>query len=431
MPEAGRHPSAAIPRPYSNWNVPKRYEILTLLGVGSYGHVCEAYDSTTKQKVAIKRVPRAFEELIDCKRILREVALLSRLNHGNVVNLIDVIIPGDPNKFEELYLVLELADSDLKKLLKSPVNLSELHVKTLLYNLLVGLQFVHSCGIYHRDLKPANCLVNNDCNVKICDFGLARTVEAPKLLLNQLPGTQDREDDQDGYSAVLHNRARKRELTSHVVTRWYRAPELILLQEDYTEAFDIWSTGCIFAELLGMMKENVKYYLERSPLFPGSSCFPLSPDRNREHKFPPRGNRDQLSVIFDVIGFPSVEDIEALGKEDAKKYVRLFPPRTAIDLRKKFPGASADAIDLLKSMLTFNPRRRLSVKEALQHSFLSEVRQKLGNSSKLELIRLPFDDWKDMSEAELRYAFLKEAQRFHPTLVIPSKLQSVGYQKGK
>lgn len=92
--------SASIPRPYANWHLPKRYEIRTLLGVGSYGHVCEAFDSVTKKKVAVKKIPRAFEELIDCKRILREIALLGRLFHGNVVALVDLVIPGEPSKFE-------------------------------------------------------------------------------------------------------------------------------------------------------------------------------------------------------------------------------------------------------------------------------------------------------------------------------------------
>lgn len=428
--KAKKSSSTSIPRPYSNWNLPKRYEIRTLLGVGSYGHVCEAFDSVTKKKVAVKKIPRAFEELIDCKRILREIALLSRLRHVNIVQLVDVILPQDLFKFEELYLILELADSDLKKLMKTSVHLSELHVKMLLYNLLVGLKFVHSCGIYHRDLKPANCLVNHDCCVKICDFGLARTVESPKEI-GQL--ALDDDDDDGSYAGVLHNRIKKKQLTSHVVTRWYRAPELILLQDDYTEAIDMWSVGCIFAELLGMMKENVKQYLDRTPLFPGSSCFPLSPDRNQtesKSKWFSKGNRDQLSVIFDILGSPSAEDIEALGKQDAKKYVNLFPSRLGIDLKQKFPGSSDEAVELLKRMLVFNPKKRVTVAEALESSFFKEVRNRENEKSSTQPVRLPFDDWMDLSESELRFAFLKEAQKFHSDIVIPPQLASVGYRKG-
>merc|ERR1711959_860973 len=121
-------------------------------------------------------VHRVFEDLIDCKRILREIAILNRLNHDYIIKIYDICVPDDLEHFDELYLVLEICDSDFKKLFRSPVHLTELHIKTLLYNLLVGVKYLHSAGIYHRDLKPANCLVNQDCTVKICDFGLSRAV---------------------------------------------------------------------------------------------------------------------------------------------------------------------------------------------------------------------------------------------------------------
>lgn len=149
-----------MPRPHADWKVPDRYEVRHLVGAGSYGHVCEAFDHVKRKIVAIKKIHRVFEDLVDCKRILRELAILNRLSHDNVVKLTDICVPDDLNKFDELYIVLELADSDFKKLCRTPVFLSELHIKTLLYNLLVGLKYIHSAGIYHRDLKPANCLVN-------------------------------------------------------------------------------------------------------------------------------------------------------------------------------------------------------------------------------------------------------------------------------
>lgn len=258
---------------------------------------------------------------------------------------------------------------------RTPVFLSELHIKTLLYNLLIGLKYVHSAGIYHRDLKPANCLVNQDCSVKICDFGLARTVGKPEST-QRLP-TSPRDDSQPVVS-VPHTKALKNQLTGHVVTRWYRAPELILLQENYTEAIDVWSVGCIFAELMNMIvsvamtpkdmalpmaiclqKENCPHHSDRGPLFPGASCFPLSPDHKHAadykyvcgspigmliftfcHRYHTRGNRDQLNVIFNVLGTPSDEDIEQLEKEDAKRYVRIFAQREPIDLATKYPHST-------------------------------------------------------------------------------------------
>lgn len=416
----------SIPRPHGDWLIPDRYEVRHLIGAGSYGHVCEAYDRQDKKTVAIKKVHRVFEDLVDCKRILREIAILNRLKQDNIVKTLDICVPNDLNRFDELYLVLEIADSDFKKLFKTPVHLSELHVKTLLYNLLLGVKYTHTAGIYHRDLKPANCLVNQDCSVKICDFGLARTIEAPAEP-SKLPGA--REEEEPVVSGIPHTKNMKKQLTGHVVTRWYRAPELILLQENYTAAIDMWSVGCIFAELLGMMKENIPNYLDRTPIFPGSSCFPLSPDQKHsaDYKFHTRGNRDQLNMIFNVLGTPTEDDIQCLEKEDAKKYIRIFQAREGVDLAKKFPGAGPDAVKLLKRMLVFNPSKRISVDEALSSPLFENVRNPASEIVAKEKVKLPFDDWKSMTEQQLRFAFLKEIQRFHPQLAVPANLEAVGY----
>lgn len=433
MQQQQRHKSskgtASIPRPHCDWLIPDRYEVRHLIGAGSYGHVCEAYDRQEKRVVAIKKIHRVFEDLIDCKRILREIAILNRLEHDNIVKTVDICVPKDLNKFDELYLVLEIADSDFKKLFKTPVYLSELHIKTLLYNLLVGLKFTHSAGIYHRDLKPANCLVNQDCSVKICDFGLARTIETPAEP-SKLPGAND--EIEAVVNGVPHTKNMKRQLTGHVVTRWYRAPELILLQENYTEAIDVWSIGCIFAELLGMMKENIPSYLDRSPIFPGSSCFPLSPDQKHasDYKFHTKGNRDQLNVIFNILGIPSSEDVQCLEKEDAKKYISIFAAREGIDLATRFPGATPEAVNLLKRMLVFNPAKRISVDDALSSPLFKDIRNISAETTAAQKVKLPFDDSKPMNEQQLRYSFLIEVQRFHPEIVIPPALEAVGYRGG-
>jgi len=150
--------------------------VIKTIGSGSYGRVCQAFDLHAHQNVAIKKIRRIFEDLIDCKRLLREIAILTMLDDDRVVKIRDVCEPDDPANFSELFIVLELCDSDFKKLFKLPEFLSETHIITLLFNTLCGLKYVHSAGIYHRDLKPANCLVNRDCSVKICDFGLSRPV---------------------------------------------------------------------------------------------------------------------------------------------------------------------------------------------------------------------------------------------------------------
>eukprot|EP00923_Selenidium_pygospionis_P031418 GHVN01055691.1.p1 GENE.GHVN01055691.1~~GHVN01055691.1.p1 ORF type:complete len:220 (+),score=11.04 GHVN01055691.1:167-826(+) len=137
------------------------------LGNGAYGIVVEAQCTSTRKKVAVKRMTRVFEDLVDCKRILREVAILNRIKHRSVVELLDIIIPEPLDSFEEILLILEIADTDFKKLFLLPAYLSNLHIKTLMYNCLVGLNYIHSAGIFHRDLKPANILANKNCQVKI------------------------------------------------------------------------------------------------------------------------------------------------------------------------------------------------------------------------------------------------------------------------
>jgi mitogen-activated protein kinase 1/3 len=158
-----------------------------------------------------------------------------------------------------------------------------------------------------------------------------------------------------------------RQLTKHVVTRWYRAPELILIQP-YTKAVDVWSLGCILAELLSMQEGNCPSYQDRKPIFPGGTCFPLSGDIETKND----DRLDQLQVIFSVIGTPSREDIIALGK--AHEYVDTLKKATGKPLEQIFPAADPAALDLLQRMLQFNPKRRITADEALEHDFFKGIR---------------------------------------------------------
>jgi mitogen-activated protein kinase 1/3 len=322
---------------FKDWDVGSNYKCEKLLGQGSYGQVCQAIQLSTGKKVAIKRMANIFDDEIDCKRILREIVLLRKLRHPCVVELIEVCMPSDPANFDTIYVVLEFAESDLKKILKSSIHLEFLHIQTIVYNLLCAIKYLHDCKVIHRDLKPANVLINEDCSVKLCDYGLARSligVLSSEMILKKAEkesrSDPDAEMQSSSSASVSENaseesknskqedmRARlqktkdqrskiKRELTGHVVTRWYRAPEIILLEKDYGAAIDIWAVGCIFAELLGMMKDNAPTFMDRQPLFPGKSCFPLSPakDPEGERKGFPFSSTDQLAMIFAVIGTP-------------------------------------------------------------------------------------------------------------------------------
>jgi len=413
-----------LPRhPGEDWKIPRRYKVIELIGSGSYGSVCEAEDSDSREVVAIKRCKRIFKDLIDCKRILREIAILDKLRHNNVVRIIEVVVPEDLRAFDEVYIVMELADSDLKKLCKQDVTLSPLHINTLLYNLLCGLKFIHSAGIYHRDLKPANCFVNQDCTVKIGDFGLARAIGGEfELELQQTPRSDAEQEagaNGEKMPQVPHTQRLKKNLTGHVVTRWYRAPELILLQENYTESIDLWSVGCIYAELLGMLEGN--NVLDRGPLFPGTSCFPLSPDHKHrtDYKYHTQGKHDMLNKIFNLIGTPSDEEIVKLDRDDAKKYMSCFTRRNGAGFGERFPRVDGAALDMLEKLLLFSPSERINVHKALEHPVVQEIRDVKKENGAEGLVRLDFEKEPELTEALLRRQYLREVRKYHPEVPEP------------
>ncbi|VAH89696.1 unnamed protein product [Triticum turgidum subsp. durum] len=198
------------------------------IGRGAYGIVCSVMNFERREMVAIKKIANAFDNNMDAKRTLREIKLLRHLDHENIVGLRDVIPPAIPQSFNDVYIATELMDTDLHHIIRSNQELSEEHCQYFLYQLLRGLKYIHSANVIHRDLKPSNLLLNANCDLKICDFGLARPSSESDMM------------------------------TEYVVTRWYRAPELLLNSTDYSAAIDVWSVGCIFMELIN-----------RAPLFPG------------------------------------------------------------------------------------------------------------------------------------------------------------------
>ena len=150
---------------FFDWDLGNDYEPIKILGRGSYGQVCSAIHKPSGIKVAIKKMDGVFEDEIDCKRILREVDLLRKLEHPYVIEVFDMIEPKNPDTFDTVYIVLRLAESDLKKVIKSAIHLQIKHISTVVYNLLCALKYLHSADVIHRDLKPANVLINEDCSV--------------------------------------------------------------------------------------------------------------------------------------------------------------------------------------------------------------------------------------------------------------------------
>uniref|UniRef100_A0A7N5ZVU6 Mitogen-activated protein kinase n=1 Tax=Anabas testudineus TaxID=64144 RepID=A0A7N5ZVU6_ANATE len=212
------------------FDVGPRYTNLSYIGEGAYGMVCSASDNLTSQRVAIKKIS-PFEHQTYCQRTLREIKILLRFHHENIIGINDILRARHIDQMRDVYIVQTLMETDLYKLLKSQ-RLSNDHVCYFLYQILRGLKYIHSANVLHRDLKPSNLLINTTCDLKICDFGLARIA--------------DPEHDHTGF------------LTEYVATRWYRAPEIMLNSKGYSKSIDIWSVGCILAEMLS-----------NKPIFPG------------------------------------------------------------------------------------------------------------------------------------------------------------------
>ncbi|KAL4535722.1 hypothetical protein Ndes2526A_g06534 [Nannochloris sp. 'desiccata'] len=336
-----------------------RYSLIRPIGKGAYGTVCSADDLITNERVAIKKIGNVFDSPLDARRTLREIRLLCRLRHENIVGLRDVFPPpaASAGNFQDIYMVYDLLDTDLHQIIRSPQLLSPDHVKFMAYQLVRGLAFLHSAGVVHRDLKPSNLLLNANCDLRICDFGLART------------GV-----DTDAV------------MPEYVVTRWYRAPELLLSCTGYGAPIDMWSVGCIVAEMLG-----------RKPLFPG---------RDYIHT---------LNLVCKVVGTPTPAEISRFPSEKAQHYLHSMPPQQPTQLQQLFPEADPRAIDLLSRLLTFDPHERITAVQALSHPYFTELHD--PTDEPLVPAPLPSDPEIDtMPIVQVRDEVLKEMIQYNPDL---------------
>lgn len=285
------------------------YERIGKIGEGTYGVVFKARDRNTNRLVALKQIRLENEDEGVPSTAIREISVLRELQHENIVELLDVV-----HNENRLSLVFEFLDRDLKKYLDMthPNLLPSELVKSYLHQLLLGIDFCHGRRILHRDLKPHNLLIDNAGRLKLADFGLARAFGIPV-----------------------------RTYTHEVITLWYRAPEILLNAKHYSTPVDIWSVGCIFAELA-----------TRRPLFMGDSEI------------------DQIYRIFRVMGTPN--DQIWPGYTQLPSYNPQFPRYTPQRLSDVVPQLDADGIDLLQQMLTYDPAKRISAVRALQHPYFRE-----------------------------------------------------------
>lgn len=305
----------------TTFRILRRYTNLRPIGSGAQGFVCAAFDCLTETNVAIKKLSRPFQNVTHAKRAFREFSIMKLVNHKNIISLLNAFTPSKTlDEFNDVYIVMELMDANLCQVIQ--MDLDHERISYLLYQMLCGIKHLHSAGIIHRDLKPSNIVVRSDCTLKILDFGLARTA---------------------GTSFMM---------TPYVVTRYYRAPEVILGM-GYKENVDIWSVGCIFGE---MIRGQV--------IFPGSDHI------------------DQWNKIIEQLGTPSREFLCRL-QPTVRNYVENRPKYAGYPLDKLFPDqlfpsdseqsklTATLARDLLGRMLIIDPDKRMSVDEALNHPYIN------------------------------------------------------------
>ncbi|KAJ3908274.1 kinase-like domain-containing protein [Lentinula edodes] len=345
----------------TSFEVTTRYLDLQPVGMGAFGLVCSAKDQLTGSSVAIKKIMKPFSTPVLSKRTYRELKLLKHIQHENIISLSDVFI----SPLEDLYFVTELLGTDLHRLLTSRP-LEKQFIQYFLYQILRGLKYVHSAGVVHRDLKPSNILVNENCDLKICDFGLAR-IQDPQM-------------------------------TGYVSTRYYRAPEIMLTWQKYDVAVDIWSTGCIFAEML-----------EGKPLFPGkdraSHAFIYCRSCSLSASIV---DVDQFSIITQLLGTPPDDVIETIASENTLRFVQSLPKRERVPFSQKLRTNDPHALDLLEKMLVFDPRKRIDATQSLAHEYVAPYHDPTDEPEAAEKFDwsfndadLPVDTWKVMMYSEI------------------------------
>ena len=310
---------------FTAFRIDRRYQNVKYQGDGSFGCVVSAYDTIMKRAVAIKKIRNPLSDREMIKRVLREIKLLEFFSgHENIIELWDMMTdPPNVPEFEDLYLVTNLFEADLHKIIQSRQPLTENHFQFLFFQAFRGLKYIHTANVVHRDLKPSNLLVNASCDLTICDFGSARN----------------------------SNSSSRDPLTEYVTTRYYRAPEILCECTHYAQAADIWSLGCIFAELITGI-----------PVFRGET--PLL----------------QLQAILNKVGAPNKDNLDFIKSKTALNVILTYQQevRELPHFGYTFPeGTSFLLLDLLQKMLQFHPDDRISIDAALMHPFLNQFQDQL------------------------------------------------------
>jgi len=295
----------------------KRFNIHCLKGVGAYGVVWKATDRQTNRVVAIKKCYDIFLSQEDSCKIYREIMLLNIIRHPNVTRMID-LIPSLNEK--DIYIIFEYIESDLHNVIKLGL-LGPIHWEYITYQIVSCLNFLHSGEVIHRDLKPSNILIDENCHIKVADFGQARTLQS--------------------NFEQLHTEL----MTGYIATRWYRAPEIVFEDNCYSFEIDVWGVGCILGEMI-----------TGEPLFPGE---------NSIHQF---------ELICNLVGTPSDGLLDDMYGRREKTIIRSLRLKKREHFKERFKGTSECCLHFLRGCLQLNPSKRLTIREALNHPFIASFR---------------------------------------------------------
>ncbi|KAJ0110410.1 hypothetical protein Patl1_01466 [Pistacia atlantica] len=321
---------------FSEYGDANRYKIQEVIGKGSYGVVCSAIDTHTGEKVAIKKIHDIFEHISDAARILREIKLLRLLRHPDIVEIKHIMLPPSRREFKDIYVVFELMESDLHQVIKANDDLTREHYQFFLYQLLRALKYIHTARVAFND--------------------------TPTTIF----------------------------WTDYVATRWYRAPELCgSFFSKYTPAIDVWSIGCIFAEVL-----------TGKPLFPG---------KNVVH---------QLDLMTDLLGTPSLDTISRVRNDKARRYLTSMRKKQPVQFAQKFPNADPLALRLLERLLAFDPKDRPTAEEALADPYFKGLAKVEREPSCQPISKMEFEfERRRVTKEDIRELIFREILEYHPQLL--------------
>ncbi|KAI8100499.1 hypothetical protein M9435_006983 [Picochlorum sp. BPE23] len=405
------------------WKVGSGYELIRVLGYGSYSCVCLAKSRVDGGLVALKRIGNVLNSHEQTKRVLREIAILRRINHPNVIQLKDVFLqPSSTGECRlvggklvhcsvDLYIATEFADGGDLYHMKGQLTGDE--VTAILWQLLGGLKYLHSLRVWHRDVKSQNVFVvwqGGQRVVKLGDFGSARShfsgseqggvkrsdsnMNESAQFLHPISSTKSMAMDSDVGDLLMEPSADgsgfKAPLTRVVATPCYRAPEVVISRGGYTDAIDMWGLGCIFGEMLSRVAyvgSATTPHLQVAPMF-ALKEMPKTPNSGETYGRPECATtRRELEALFDVIGTPAWRDVDVVEMEAWRNYLAKLPGK-APKLQRKFKAAGEVAIHLLTRLLEFDPQRRPSCDEAMLHEYFEELRDEMEDLPMTEDVML-------------------------------------------